>query len=50
MRVESVRTPSCSICWMIGRSNVPVALYSQMMPTSIRIEPAMVYNTNFMVA
>ena len=35
---------------MTGRSNEPVALYSQMIPTSIRIEPAMVYNTNFMAA
>ncbi len=32
---------------MRGRSYVPVSSYSQTMPTSIRMEPIIVYSTNF---
>ena len=40
----------CNSASTVGRSNVPVALYSQIIPTSIRIEPAIVYSTNFTAA
>ena len=36
------RLPACSTRWISTRSNVPVALYSHRMPTSIKIEPAIV--------
>ena len=42
VRGSRMSCPFASVCWIVGKSNVPVALYSQMMPTSIRIEPAMV--------
>ncbi len=32
----------CSSVCIVGKSNVPVALYSQIMPISMKIEPAMV--------